>query len=505
MAAAGASAPGADAGAVRALRAAFQRAGYTTDGVARLLGPVAHAALGRGETVPARRATTGGGPLETLVRLFLLQLPVPRAAAAAALPLDDGTELGVIGAAGTGEHVRALVDVRPYAEAGDDDGGWWVVSDLGTGLDGVSAPLRDDHVVGVGGASTTLAQLTVRNPVGSTLDVGTGSGVQALHATRHSGRVVATDISERALAMARLTAALSGVDVELRRGSLFEPVAGERFDLIVSNPPFVVSPGGRHTYRDSGLPLDEVCARLVREAPGHLAPGGTFQSLANWVHVRGEDWQERVAGWLPADGVDALVVQREVQDPAEYVALWLRDSGEEGGDDAGYLGYLRRYDEWLAAFEAARVEAVGFGTVSVRRIDGPSRRHLEEWPWAVEQPLGPHVDGWFDRRAWLARHDDAGLLGARLRVADDVVQEQTGPPGAEHPEHLVLRQLGGYRRPFPCGTATAALVGACDGRVTAGALVEAVAAVLGEDPAQARTGLVADLRTLVEWGLLAPV
>lgn len=502
--------PEASVGHAHALRESFQRAGYTADGVQRLLGPVAHAALVRSETVPARRATTGGSALETLVRLFLLQLPVPRAAADAALPLEAAAALGVVGDAGTGEHVRALVDVRPYAEAGEagsDDAGWWVASDLGTGLDGVTAPLREDHVVGIGGASTTLAQLTVREPVGSTLDVGTGSGVQALHAGRHSRRVVATDISARALWMARLTTLLSGVEVELRRGSLLEPVAGEQFDLVVSNPPFVVSPGGRHTYRDSGLPLDEVCARLVREAPAHLAEGGTFQALANWVHVRGQDWQERVAGWLPASGIDALVVQREVQDPAEYVALWLRDSGEAGGaTDEDYARYLRRYDEWLAAFEAAGVERVGFGTVSVRRTPDPAAGvRTVDWPFPVEQPLGPHVAGWFTRREWLGRHDGDTLLTARVRLADDVVQEQVGRPGEEHPEHVVLRQQVGFRRAFRADTATAGLVGACDGRLPLGALIDAVASVLDDDPAALRERLAREVRTMVEWGVLAPV
>ncbi|MDQ1664608.1 MAG: hypothetical protein QOH75_639, partial [Actinomycetota bacterium] len=190
-------------GAVQRLREAFARADYTADGVQALLGPVAQEALGRGETVPARRATSGGTALETLVRLFPLQLAVPATAAAAALPLRDLLAGGLV--TRDGDEVRAAVDVRPYAEADDRETSWWVVSDLGTGLDGVTAPLPADHVVGLGGASTTLAQLTVRRPVARTLDLGTGSGVQALHATRHSGRVVATDVSARALAMAALT------------------------------------------------------------------------------------------------------------------------------------------------------------------------------------------------------------------------------------------------------------------------------------------------------------
>jgi methylase of polypeptide subunit release factors len=115
-----------------------------------------------------------------------------------------------------------------------------------------------------------------------------------------------------ALAMARLTSALNEVAYEVRDGSLQEPVAGERFDLIVSNPPSVVSPGTDDplVYRDSGLPGDEVVRRVVSQSSHHLNEAGWCQVLANWAHRRGEDWQERVERWIPGD-CDAWVLQRE--------------------------------------------------------------------------------------------------------------------------------------------------------------------------------------------------
>ncbi len=494
---------GGDDGAGR-LRAAFLAAGYTVDGVAGLLGPVAEAALGRHETVPARRAAAAdAGPLGTLVRLFLLQLPVPQAEAAAVLPLDVAVGLGAVGA--DGDEVRARLDVRPYGEhraATDPTAGggpWWVVSDLGTGLDGVHRPLGAEHVLGVGGASTTLAQLTPRDPVGRTLDLGTGCGVQALHAARHSGHVVATDLSRRALQLAGLTAALSGVPLELRAGDLLEPVAGESFDLVVSNPPFVIGAPDRRTYRDSGLPLDTVGARLAGEAPSLLTPGGTLVMLANWVHRDGADWAERVAGWLPATGFDALVVQREVLDPASYVGTWLADAGEPGNPT-----YVERYDAWLDELERERVGAVGLGFVVLRRTDAERRVTTLDWPHPVEQPLGPHLASWLQRQRWLAEHDDDRLAATTLRLAPDVVQEQLGAPGAEDPEHVVLRQQTGLRRAFATDTATAALAGACDGSLAVGTLVAAVRDVLGDGAPAAPGGLTAQVRVMVEAGVLTP-
>ncbi|NUU20118.1 MAG: class I SAM-dependent methyltransferase, partial [Streptomycetaceae bacterium] len=426
--------------------------------------------------------------------MFLLQTPVPYAQARAALPLDEAVAGGLVER--DGDEVRALVDIRPYGEADTD---WWVVSDLGSGIGGVTGPLRPDHVLGIGGASTTLAGVTVRDPVDRVLDLGTGCGVQALHASRHARAVTATDVNRRALDLTRLTMALSGVsNVGLAEGSLFEPVAEERFDLIVSNPPFVISPGSRFTYRDGGLHGDKLCEFLVRQAPAHLTEGGTCQLLANWQHVKGQDWRERLREWLPSSGYDVWVVQRELQDPAQYAELWLRDAGDHHSPD-----YAARYDAWLDAFEQDGVESIGFGWISMRRTGAAvSAVHIEEWPHPVEQPLGAEIAAWFRRQEALRARDDAALLDTAFRLAPAVLQEQTGQPGAEDPEYVVLRQQRGMCRADRVDTVGAALAGASDGRLTAGAIVDAIAELLGEDRAQLRDAVTGPLRSLIADGFL---
>jgi methylase of polypeptide subunit release factors len=359
-------------------------------------------------------------------------------------------------------------------------------------------------VLGVGGASTTLANITVRRPVRRVLDLGTGSGVQALHAARHGGQVVATDVNPRALHFTRLTAALSGLaNVETRQGSLYQPVGEETFDLIVSNPPFVISPGGRFTYRDGGMAGDQLCATLVAEAGRHLEPGGYCQLLANWQQVRGEDWRARLSGWISGTGCDAWVVQREVQDVFQYAELWLRDGGDHRADRAQYDA---RYQEWLDAFEAAKVEGVGFGWITLRRA--PEGREpvvlVEEWPHPVEQPLGPEIERWFARQDFLRDHDDAALLAACYRLADEVVQEQIGVPGAEDPEHVILRQNRGMRRATKVDTVGAGFAGACDGSLPAGSILDAIAQLVEEDPVALRDRTPQQIRLLVEQGFLLP-
>jgi methylase of polypeptide subunit release factors len=465
--------------------------------VAGLLGPTAHLALSRNETTPGLRLTAGGSVLETLVRLWPLQAAVSRSAADRALPglVEPLTVAGLLELSG-GE-VRARVDVRPYADERSD---WWVVSDLTPGLDGAPTAVPGDHVLGVSSASTSLAQLTVREPVRRALDLGTGCGVQALHLAAHVDHVVATDVNERALAMTRLTAALNEVAVDVRRGSLFEPVADERFDLVVTNPPFVVSPatGPRLVYRDSGLPGDEVVRRVLTTAPQHLDPGGWCQVLANWVHRRGEPWQDRVAGWLRGGDCDAWVVQREAADPAEYVELWLRDAGVHRRPD-----YTERYDAWLAWFEEQDIEAVGFGWLHLRRVEGREPvLSLEEWPFEVEQPLGGEVVDRARRTDFLAGLSDEALLGSRLRTRVDVRQETHGEPGAADPESIVLRQQRGMLRARQVDTVEAGFVGACDGDLAVGQILDALATLLDADPTALRRDHLAAVRELVADGFL---
>ena len=480
------------------LRDALLAAGFSYDGVAGVLGPLAHSALSRNETTPGLRATRGGSPLETLTRLWPLQAAVDVAAAEAALPglVDPLCNAGVLERS-VGS-VRARMDVRPYA---DDEHDWWVVSDLTPGLDGSSPRVSPDHVLGISSASTSLAQLTVRTPRGRALDLGTGCGVQALHLAEHVDDIVATDVNERALAMTRLNARLNGVGVDVRAGSLYQPVRGERFDLVVTNPPFVVSPGTGEllVYRDSGLPGDEMVRRVVTGLPEMLAPDGVGQVLANWAHVDGEPWEERLRHWLDGTGCEAWVVQRELADPAQYVELWLRDAGHDRSPD-----YLARYDAWMGWFEEQGITGIGFGWINLHRTDAATPTvTVEEWPYEVEQPLGPEVEAWTERTGRLARLDDSALLDTAWRARSDVRQETVGAPGAEDPEVIVLRQQRGMRRARQVDTVEAALVGASDGDLTAGQILDALATLLDDaDPADLRERLTPTVRDLASQGFL---
>ncbi|MEO8263083.1 MAG: methyltransferase [Pseudolysinimonas sp.] len=496
-----------DAAAVRALRADLEAAHFTVERLTALWGQAAEDALARGDRVPAVRALGSDTAAAVLARLFVLGLDVDPVSAAAALPA-----LGVTGAAALGlveaggSRVVPLRDLRPYSFLDARGAGqWWIASDLGELATG--GALRTDHVLGVGGASVTLSGLLLPGPVDTALDLGTGCGIQALHLAREARRVVATDISQRALDLAELNAALNGIDtIEFRIGSLFEPVAGERFDRVVSNPPFVITPRRAdvpaYEYRDGGAVGDAIVAAIVSDVADHLAPGGIAQLLGNWEYRADADGLQRAVGWTDARGLDAWIVERETLDPARYAETWIRD----GGTRPSNPDYEQLVGAWLDDFAERGVTAVGFGYLLLRRPTGDRMlRRVErlDAPLGAGSGLGAHLATALAAHDAVARLDDAALLAVHPTVASDVTEERSHWPGDEHPTVITLRQGGGFHRELRVGTALAAVVGACDGELSLGAILGAVASILDVDVEALTAEIVPEVRELAVSGFVS--
>lgn len=479
------------------LREAFTRTGYDVDGVREALGGAAHAALVRGEPEPAARACADAGELGTLIRLFLLgETPHESEVRAAIEPagVDDAVVAGLLSR--TDSRIRAALDVRPH---GEDERSWWVVSDLGADQLGATVPA--DHVVGVGQASLSLVRATSRRQVDSLLDLGTGNGVQVLHAYNHARRITATDVTPRALAIARATFRLNGLDVTLLDGEWFTPVARRRFDQIVCNPPFVVGPGNTdYVYRDSGLAGDDASALVVRQLPGFLTDGGVGQLLASWLHVTGEDWDDRVARWLPG-GTDAWFLQRDVADPVLYVGTWLHDAGIDPASDLGRA----KTREWLDFFSTYNVEGIGFGFVTLRRTDGDPTVVCEDLRHGYDDPLGPESARWLDSVSWL-RDNGTDLLGKRYVVPDTVRQErfESATEDGWATTQRVLHRTTGAGWTHELDEHVSALLAGCQGALPMSDLVGLLAAAQDRPADELATETVPIVRQLVLHGMLEP-
>lgn len=166
---------------------------------------------------------------------------------------------------------------------------------------GVFRPLSDSWML----ARSIRDEL---RPGAAVADVCTGSGVLAVAAAlAGAGAVTAVDVSRRAALAARLNARLNGVSIRALRGDLLEPVADDRFDMIVGNPPYVPAAGDElprrgldrawDAGRDGRALLDRVCG----QAPERLRPGGTVLLVQSSVCGTERTLEMLAAGGLVAD------------------------------------------------------------------------------------------------------------------------------------------------------------------------------------------------------------
>lgn len=449
------------------LRSSFHRMNYTIDGLHELLGDDAFQALFRHEPVPVWLATATPregktAPLASLVRLLLLGEPqsaeeISALFCLAGHDLADFLDSGLFQMEDSGLY-RVALDVRPVDTG---FGNHWVFSDLDGAL--FPAATHEDHVLGVGEASLSLLRATPLDTVDSLLDIGTGCGIQALHGSHYARRIIATDLSPRCCELAAATLAINGVSVvpegsllqektvpsgpraEIRQAPWFDAVADHEFDAIVANPPFVVSSEKiTHSYRDSGLDLDGATELMVRQSPHYLKEGGHATILGAWVHEQDKDYRARLAQWVPPEGVDVWIVERDCVDPALYVATWMRDSGSDPADPR-WRDYAA---QWLRHFADHGVASIGFGVVFMRKTAGPSTVLVEELTAPEGDALAAESLSRWERWDNLQQWSTEELLSQRFALSPQAVFFDTATPSSDG-QGTHISSYSVYRRDIP--------------------------------------------------------
>jgi methylase of polypeptide subunit release factors len=461
-------------------RLLLEERGYRDDHIAQLTGRMEFVP---GETVNTRffRHRLGADPqLAPISRFFLLGEPLPApelAAALAPIPLAEWAQAGLL--ALDGETARPEVCFQS-------------TRGLLLACDNAALVRRPDQVMGVTQSTMLLADFTIRRPVDSLLDIGTGTGIQAFLARGHARHLVATDTSPRALQFARLNASLNSVaNLELLPGSAFEPVAGRRFDQIVTNPPFFISPSRSLVFRDSGCHLDGFAEALIRHAHHHLTPGGYCQLEFNWVERKGEDWSARLASWVEGTGCDLWVLHIESILPDQYARDWISETEPEA---AG------RYDDWVSFYDRERIEHIHSGLAVLRHSGAASPRvRIDELPSASIGAFGDAVELGFRLDDYLARTSDATLAGETLRLAPNTELQQRAhyEDGRWVTESAEIRQRSGLGFNAGLDRNSLGFVTDFDGRRTLGE-------ILAHYPPAAHAPCLGIARHLVGRGFLLP-
>ncbi len=434
-------------------------------------------------------------PFNTLARLFVMGQPVPvgdieKALGHPVLPLAKAGILTIDESYATANAAVMIHD------------GLLVLRDFELNLAG--KPLSHDHVLGVGFVTRMLANLTVRRPVARALDVGTGQGYQAMLASRHADAIIGTDVNERALGFAAMNARLNGItNIEFRKGSFYEPVAGEApFDLIVSNPPFVISPPHGVTFAGGALEGDGLVQAIIEGAPAHLAEGGYAIVLLNWHHTGEQDWAARPKSWVEGKGCDAWLVRCRTDTPESYAGSWLKEIGSHPGQVQGAA-----MNEWLAYYERIGAAAISMGAMLLRK-----RQRANFWRAETisldrfKGSAAAQVERIFANEVLLlATPDRARLLDLPLALTPDHELEQRVKLGVR-PElsfiKAMIRQTQGFEMPLGLDAVSCHFLGACSGKVPVRTIIAELARKLGTPEAQFAAQSVALIELLLKHGYL---
>jgi cyclopropane fatty-acyl-phospholipid synthase-like methyltransferase len=374
--------------------------------------------------------------------------------------------------------------------------GFLVVADLTSRMEASDAAI----VLWPNPTSRLLSRFTVRRPSRATLDLGTGTGIQSLVAASHSEQVVGTDLNERAIRFAKFTAALNGLEnIEFLTGDGYEPVAGRKFDLIVSNPPFFITPTDQYLFCNNPMDLDQMCRNFVRQAPNYLNEGGYFQCLCEWAELKDQPWQERVSEWMENSGCDAWILKGNTEDAAEYAQHRIADTSHSPEQDA------ELFASYMAYYRERKVVAIHDGIIAMRRRSGQNWILIEETSVAPAEPFGDSVLRTFEARDFLQNSgSDEQILAVKPRLSPHCRLEQVFKPSDQGWQSATVNLRLAKGIPFSVGLQglVAEFLGGCTGTRSVGDLIQALAREATAPVEQVRAECIAIVRRLIERGFL---
>ncbi|HEY0468704.1 MAG TPA: methyltransferase [Polyangiaceae bacterium] len=273
----------------------------------------------------------------------------------------------------------------------------------------------------MGASATTASLLQATWPVKAlarVLDLGCGAGTAALMLAEGAAQVVGSDINPRATVLAKLNLALTDRDnLRFLTGDLFAPVADQRFDLIVAQPPFVSKPDSEEavTFLHGGARGDELLLRILSELPSHLAPAGRAVFLVDFPRYDEVAPAERIRTALGEGAFDLLLLASPPKDLGEYVALYAAGRQPDLGEE--YARAVHSHLAHLARLGITELRTVLFVLRATERK--PWTHQITTQGFNVAKPTGVQIE------RLIAAQDLLAGDSAALRAANLVVPEGT--------------------------------------------------------------------------------
>ncbi len=353
---------------LQALPEALRQAGYHEAWATSLSTPLRHIPTNLMHLALLKQ-TREPGPANLLGRVFALSCWAPLQGVLTDSLLLTLQQAGVLRER-QGLHA-STVDLAPA-------GGLYLASDRAWGP--AHGP---DSVYSPGLDSYAMCRWTPRWKVESALDLGTGSGIQALVTAGNAQHIEGFDINERALTFATFSARLNSKPAVFTRSDLYTAAAGKKYDLIVSNPPWVPTPEDIELYRGGGGSGEILSERICRGLNEHLNPGGRAALYLEYPQFRGQHLFERVRQWLGPGPWGLALLHRRHYTTLEYVA----------GHTSPHLRADLDFERWMESYESNRIEGVSASLLIILR----SSRD-----WQVERDgVFPHTYQGETVQAWL--------------------------------------------------------------------------------------------------------
>ena len=408
---------------------------------------------------------------------------------------------------------RVLGD--PFFAACEEAGLWKRVADGVTGTVVLQAHqgmfLLNDHgservgemelywVMGVGASTMQVAHSVPGKPYGRVLDLCSGAGVQSFFLARHATEIVAVDRNPRAVNLGQFGAALNGFEhISFRESDFFSAVSGERFDAIVCNPPYVLSPEREKYYRDGGMEGDTLAEKVVREAPEYLAEGGCAYFVCDVATRHGVEAVDRLRAWVEDSGCDVLAIAAPALTPLAYANMWLQHESEAARGEMG--------KKWVGRFAELGIESVTHLLVAMRRRTGENWVVMDALPKRTEGHFGAQIDRRFAGQDFV-RWDAARTWAARLRLVPEARLRRLGRAegGRWVTEEAKVVVTEGLMYEFVVDPRTVDFLVMFDGTLTMEEVLGRLALAMGVDVEKVRGGWLGYVHQLAADGVLEVV